>query len=198
MMVKVDLVNHTPDPEKTIIMACRTCYQSFEKQDDVSDSRLLEHITKRDESPLEFAAFTFLVSGISRVTSHQIVRHRAGCNYAQKSQRYVSESGFEYVTPPEIENNSEAKEEFTKAIELLSQTYNKLRDFGIRKEDCRYILPQACTTQIMIGLNARSFRHFIKLRLAKKAQWEIREVARQMRNEVEKIAPTLVLDLKNL
>jgi thymidylate synthase (FAD) len=195
MIVKVDLVNHTPNPEKTIVMACRTCYQSFSKQDEVSDSRLLEHITKRDESPLEFATFTFLVSGISRVTSHQIVRHRAGCNYAQKSQRYVSESGFEYVTPPDIEENAEAKKEFDKAVELLGKTYNLLRDVGIKKEDCRYILPQACTTQIMIGLNARSLRHFLRLRLAKKAQWEIREVARQMRDRVREIAPTLVFDL---
>jgi thymidylate synthase (FAD) len=195
MLVKVDLVNHTPDPEKAIVHACRTCYQSFEKQDEASDSRLLEHITKRDESPLEFATFTFMVSGISRVTSHQIVRHRVGCNYAQKSQRYVSESGFEYVTPPEIEENPEAKKKFTKAADLLAKTYNALRDAGIRKEDCRYILPQACTTQIMMGLNGRSLRNFIKLRIAKKAQWEIREVARQMRDRVREVAPTLVFDL---
>ena len=195
MLVKVDLVNHTPDPEKAIVHACRTCYQSFEKQDEASDNRLLEHITKRDESPLEFAAFTFMVSGISRVTSHQIVRHRVGCNYAQKSQRYVSESGFDYVTPPEIEENPEAKKAFTKAADLLAKTYNTLRDAGIRKEDCRYILPQACTTQIVMGLNARSLRNFIKLRIAKKAQWEIREVATQMRDRVREIAPTLDFDL---
>ncbi|MFQ5900091.1 MAG: FAD-dependent thymidylate synthase [Thermodesulfobacteriota bacterium] len=194
-MVKVELISHTPEPEKTIIRACRTCYQSFDKQDDVSDSKLLRHITKNNESPLEFANFTFLVSGISRVTSHQMVRHRVGCSYAQKSQRYVAEGNFDYIMPPGVEENPSAREEFKKAIELTKDIYNRLRELGIRKEDCRYILPQACATQIMIGLNGRSLRHFLRLRLSSKAQWEIREVAAQMLDAVRKLAPTLVFDL---
>ncbi|MFQ5454871.1 MAG: FAD-dependent thymidylate synthase [Nitrospirota bacterium] len=192
--MKVELINHTPEPEKTIIKATRTCYQSFDRQNEVSDHRLLEHIVKNDESPLEFASFVFLVSGISRVTSHQIVRHRIA-SYAQKSQRYVSENAFLYIIPPEIEKNPLAKAEFLRIMEETGKAYNRMKELGIKNEDSRYLLPNACVTEIVCSYNGRSLRHFIRLRLSHRAQWEIREVAKQMADIVYKIAPILVGDL---
>jgi len=192
--LKVELLASTPDPEGTIIKATRTCYQSFDKQSEASDEKLLAHLIKNNESPLEFAVFTFLISGISRVTSHQIVRHRIA-SYAQKSQRYVPEKDFDFVVPHSIENSEEAMKEFKDIIVQSRKAYARLLDLGIKKEDARYTLPQACTTQIVCSYNARSLRNFLKLRLAPRAQWEIREVAVRMRDLVRQVAPALVMDL---
>ena len=191
---RVELLSFTPDPEGTIIRATRTCYQSFDKQNEASDEKLLAHLVKNDESPLEFAVFTFLISGISRVTSHQIVRHRLA-SYAQKSQRYVSEKECEFVIPPTVRNNNKATNEYTKIMEESRRAYGRLLDMGIRKEDARYLLPQACTTEIVCSYNARSLRNFLRLRLAPRAQWEIREVAVRIRDCVREIAPMIVKDL---
>ncbi len=192
--LRVELLSFTPDPERTVIRATRTCYQSFDRQNEASDERLLEHLVKNNESPLEFAVFTFLIEGISRVTSHQIVRHRIA-SYAQKSQRYVSERECEYVTPPSIRDTPGAMEEYARVLGEAQKGYGRLLDMGIRKEDARFLLPQACTTQIVCSYNARSLRNFLRLRLAPRAQWEIREVATRMRDCVRGVAPALVKDL---
>lgn len=191
--LRVELLSYTPDPQGTILKATRTCYQSFARQDESSDERLLDRLVRNDESPLEFAVFTFLASGISRVTSHQIVRHRLA-SYAQKSQRYVSERECEFVIPPSVGQNAEALREYQTIMESSQRAYGRLLDLGIRKEDARYLLPQSCTTQIVCSYNARSLRNFLKLRLAPKAQWEIREVATRMRDHVNAVAPALVKD----
>lgn len=80
------------------------------------------------ESVMEHVSFTFGVEGISRACSHQLVRHRIA-SYSQKSQRYVNENGFEYIVPPEIEKIPEAKAEFERAIENITESYEKTSIF---------------------------------------------------------------------
>lgn len=192
--MKIKLINHTVNPEETIIKAIRTCYNSFAKQDKITDKKLLKHITKNNESPLEFVDFTFFIEDISRACSHQLVRHRMA-NFAQKSQRYVSEDNFEYVVPPLIKNRDLAFTEYKICMIKIKKIYTDLIKMGIRKEDARFILPNACTTTITCKFNVRSLRNFLKLRLNKKAQWEIRNVAKEMRKLVNNVAPILVEDL---
>ena len=106
--MKVILLAHTPDPERVVASAAKLCYSSVgveELSSRMSDEQVESFVallaSYGHESPVEHVSFTFAVEGISRACSHQLVRHRIA-SYSQKSQRYVNENGFEYITPPAI------------------------------------------------------------------------------------------------
>ena len=142
-------------------------------------------------SVIEHASFTFSIEDVSRAMTHQLVRHRVA-SYTQQSQRYVTYDTIEkYVTPPSIGQNVEAKKIFDGALEKISETYQKLLEMTIPKEDARFILPNAAKTNIMVTMNARELRHFFNLRCCARAQWEIREVATEMLKQAKKAAPAL-------
>ena len=138
----------------------------------------------------EHASFTFALSGVSRSLSHQLVRHRIA-SYSQRSQRYINESSFAVVIPPTVEADPVAKDEFKRVIRQIREGYHRLTALGIPKEDARYLLPNACQTQLIMTMNARSLLHFMALRCCRRAQWEIREFAWKLRAEVMKVAPLL-------
>ncbi|HDN05813.1 MAG TPA: FAD-dependent thymidylate synthase, partial [Candidatus Bathyarchaeota archaeon] len=137
------------------------------------------------------ACFTFSIEGVSRAMTHQLIRHRIA-SYTQQSQRYVTYNTLEnYVTPPSIRNNKEAKKLFDETLAKISEVYQKLLRMNIPKEDARFILPNAAKTNIIVTMNARELRHFFNLRCCMRAQWEIREVAIEMLRQVKKVAPAL-------
>jgi thymidylate synthase (FAD) len=145
-------------------------------------------------SVIEHASFTFSIEDVSRVMTHQLVRHRIA-SYTQQSQRYVKYDTLEkYVTPQSIANNIEAKKVFDETLERISETYQKLLYMGISKEDARFILPNAAKTNIIVTMNARELRHFFNLRCCARAQWEIRMVAVEMLRQAKKAAPVLFED----
>ena len=141
-------------------------------------------------STIEHVSFTFGIEGVSRVLTHQLVRHRIA-SYDQQSQRYVAEHDFEYILPPTIAAKPEAKAKFEALMQQIRQTYDELTEAGIPKEDARYVLANAAETKILVTMNARSLLHFFNLRCCNRAQWEIREMANQMLAQVRTIAPTL-------
>lgn len=197
-MVEVKLIAYTPEPEKVIAGAARLCYSkknAMEIMDNFAEGEELEFLKKLvdlgHDSPWEHASFTFAISGISRALSHQLVRHRIGSSYSQKSQRYVKEKQFEYVTPKTVKRNSEAEAIFDETMEELQKMYEKLLDLGIPAEDARYVLPNATETNFVVTMNARSLHHFFKLRCCVRAQWEIRDMANLMLKEVKEVAPVL-------
>ena len=196
-MILCKLINFTPNPEKTVATAAHLCYSSCgveeleEKMTNEKIEKLIQKlIDKGHESPLEHVSFTFVIEGVSRTLTHQLVRHRIA-SYSQKSQRYVNEHNFEYIIPPSIIKNSQAKEKFTSLMDTIRKLYNDLTDMNIPKEDARYILPNATETKIIVTFNARSLLHFLQLRCCTKAQWEIRQMAYLMLTEVKKVAPLL-------
>jgi thymidylate synthase (FAD) len=147
------------------------------------------------ESIIEHVSFTFLIEGISRSCSHQLVRHRLA-SYSQESQRYcepVADGGM--VLPPAVDGDPEAKAIWQQAVDGLVQAYRALRERGVRKEDARFLLPNAMATRIVVSMNARTLRHFFAVRLAPAAQWEIRSVAMEMLRLVYPLAPSLFVDL---
>lgn len=219
---KVTLLTHTPSPEKYIAAAAKLCYSSSDIQS------LLDNLTKDavdsfvdmlrsvgHESPFEHVSFTFGIEGVSRTLTHQLVRHRIGASYSQKSQRYVTEGQFEYVMPPSIENNPAAKEIFIRAMEEDQQRYDDIvgiltkehmetftkegQDEKTAKrnatkkaiEDARFVLPNACETKIVVTMNARALFNFFTLRCCTRAQWEVRDLADQMLACVKEVAPTV-------
>lgn len=142
------------------------------------------------ESPIEHVSFTFGIEGVSRVLTHQLVRHRLA-SYSQKSQRYVDEDAFEFITPHSISKDSIASGLFDAQMKTIQEAYNALVALGIPKEDARYVLPNACETKIIVTMNARTLHNFFKQRLCNRAQWEIREMASKMKEEIIKVSPLL-------
>jgi len=192
----VKLLNHTPDPERTVAAAARLCYSPVGAADlftglsDKEVARLLAHLVEsRHESPTEHVTFTFAIEGVSRALTHQLVRHRIA-SYSQQSQRYVREESFDYITPPSVAADPALKERFTAAMAAVQSAYNELLK-SVPAEDARYVLPNACETKIVATFNARSLYNFFKLRCCRRAQWEIQALACAMREEVRRVAPRL-------
>ena len=196
--MKVKLVRFTADPEILCGAAALTSTKSgspseiFEKMDLEKARQIIKRVTGYGHaSVIEHASFTFSIEGVSRAMTHQLVRHRIA-SYTQQSQRYVTYDTFEkYVTPPSIEENSEAKRIFNEALKKISETYHKLLEMGIPKEDARFILPNAAKTNIIVTMNARELRHFFNLRCCRRSQWEIRQVAIEMLKQAKNAAPSL-------
>src|SRR3990170_6774697 len=140
---QVDLLAITPDCEKLIEEAGRTCYLSFGKIGKGSEKKFIKMLIKSGHlSVLEHAYATFRIKGGSRAFTHQLVRHRL-CSYTQQSQRYVDEANFNYVEPDPIKNNSKAHILFTKFMEEAKRSYSELQRLGIKNEDARFVLPNA-------------------------------------------------------
>lgn len=199
-MIKVKLMKYTAEPERTVAMAARLCYspagaeELSEKMTDEQVTKLVEKIISMGHaSTMEHVTFTFAIEGISRVLTHQLVRHRIA-SYSQQSQRYVSEHDFEYILPPSIAENDEAKAKFENLMHTIRQTYDELVAMDVPKEDARYVLTNATETKIIATFNARSLMNFFKLRCCTRAQWEIRKLANLMLKEVSKVAPNIFDD----
>ena len=195
--MKVILLNHTPNPDQLVAAAARLCYSP------IGADQLLEKMTEKQvftlvddllamghESPIEHVSFTFAIEGVSRALSHQLVRHRIA-SFSQQSQRYVREDAFDYIIPPSIAQDAEAKAAFVSLMEQIQSTYNQLSSKGIPSEDARYVLPNACETKIVVTMNARSLYNFLTVRLCTRAQWEIRKMAELIRAELIKVSPLL-------
>jgi len=234
-MLKVKLIEHTPSPEKVVASAAKLCYSQvgvdeiLENLDEEKTQKFLDMLMSYGHhSPIEHVSFTFAIEGVSRSLTHQLVRHRVA-SYSQQSQRYVRLEQFEYIIPPNIEENKKAKEIFIKSMNRTQEEYNQLveilsaeelnnllkeylsdkglvtleevdaKEYKIIKskaekkaiEDARYVFPNACETKIMATMNARELMHFFNHRCCNRAQWEIRQMAKEMLMQARKVAPIL-------
>lgn len=204
-MIKIRILEHTPNPEKLISNAARLCYSSigieslFDKYTDEQNKDMIGKLMAMNhESPIEHVNFTFGIEGISRTLSHQLVRHRIA-SYSQQSQRYVKLDQFEYTIPPNIANNEKLKKAYINNMRIDQLLYDYMVDELIKDgftekeaiEDARYIFPNACETKLIVTMNARTLMNFFKLRCCNRAQWEIRELADKMLIECKKIAPNI-------
>ena len=220
-MPNVILIAHTPMPEHTVASAAKLCYSSStieQLRDNLTDEKAASFVEMLSEigheRPIEHASFTFGIEGVSRSFLAQITRHRLA-SYSVKSQRYVAEGSFEYVIPPEIAANEEAKALYIEAMEDDQRKYDRLTEILKAKhkaeflaegkdektaerlaekkaiEDARFVLPNACETKMVVTMNARSLMNFFRHRCCNRAQWEIREVADKMLALVSEVAPEL-------
>lgn len=198
--MKVTLLSHTKDIESLIAAAARTCYSASTTEEihksrkEISPEKNKEFIRHlRDmghESPLEHVSFTFGIDGVSRTLTHQLVRHRVA-SYSQKSQRYVNEEGFDFVIPSSFEANYSLYTDYKNFMVNVQMMYKKFVEAGVPKEDARYILPNATTTNIVVTMNARELLHFFSVRCCTRAQWEIRALAWEMLRICKEVSPTL-------
>ncbi len=196
--MKVELIHITPKAEEIIEQAGRTAYLSFDKISVYSAEEFVRMLIKRGhESVLEHANATFRISGVSRTMTHQLVRHRLAA-YTQQSQRVVNEGDLKkYTTPPDIQHSDlTVRTLFDDAMKKCFDTYDILISRGIRKQDARFVLPNACHTQIVMTCNLRNWRHVIKMRGNRHAQWEIRSVIKEILDKLNYYCPGIFGDLK--
>ncbi|MEE9202881.1 MAG: FAD-dependent thymidylate synthase, partial [Dehalococcoidia bacterium] len=146
-------------------------------------------------SPLEHASFTFSLEGISRVTSHQLVRHRLA-SYTQRSQRYVRMGEPKFVTPPSLSATPELRSRFEDGVRAAFGLYSELVEAGVAEEDARYLLPSAMETEVVMTMNARELIAASALRLCPRAQWEIVALFEEIKAETTKVASTIGNALK--
>ncbi|MBI2916464.1 MAG: FAD-dependent thymidylate synthase [Chloroflexi bacterium] len=200
--MEVRLIAYTPQPELTIAAAARlstTNSKATELLDRMTPERanaLIDRLlTSGHLSPFEHASFTFGIDGISRATSHQLVRHRLA-SYTQQSQRYVSVKQLSYVTPRSIEERPELLDRYRQAMAANHGLYREMLQAGIPAEDARYLLPNAVETRLVMTMNARELMHAASVRLCLRAQWEIVHLFEQIKIEVDKVAPRIGAELK--
>ena len=144
-------------------------------------------------SVLEHSFATFRIKGGSRAFTHQLVRHRLAA-FTQQSQRYVNEENFNFIIPPSIEKNQKALKIFKEFMEYAKETYSKLRSLKIKKEDSRFVLPNAVESEIVISANLREWRHILELRGHPTAQWEIRNFAVEVAKILKEHFPAVFYD----
>ena len=169
--MKVILTRITENPVDAIEEAASNCYDSAPTGGKI----MRACYNSGHHSVLEFAQFTFHITGVSRALLAQLTRHRH-CGFAVRSQRYCNEDGFKTVVPPSIQGNPQALEAYNRLIEDIQDTYKYLQYLGIENEDARYVLPNACETTLELTCNGRELIHMMNERLCTRAQWEIREL----------------------
>lgn len=173
--MKVTLIQATPNPIETIVQIASICYDSNPS----NPMKLVEHCYKNGHlSVMEHIYFTFKIEGISRACSHQLVRHRH-CSFTQRSQRYCSEDGFSAVLPCSVEEAG-GDYDYGMVVNRIAEFYEECQKVGVPNEDARYILPNACETELYLSCNLRELIHIANERLCRRAQWEIRELVEKM------------------
>lgn len=219
--MKVTLIAHTPEPEKVVAAAAKLCYSNSGIDDllnGLTPEKTRSFLSRLTElghaSPTEHASFTFAIEGVSRTLLAQITRHRHA-SFSVQSQRYVNLKNFEYVVPAAIAESEVDLAMFEDAMQKAGDAYQALTKslqaafteqyvqqgearFSAAShaektaiENARAVLPGACTTKMIVTMNARSLNHFFALRLCNRAQEEIQELAEQMLALVYPVAPML-------
>jgi thymidylate synthase (FAD) len=142
------------------------------------------------EVVMDHIVYMFEIEECSRVTTHQLVRHRV-VSYDQESQRFSAATREGVVTPPSVQSNDAGYKAYDEALKAVYSAYEKMVTAGVPKEDARYILPGAIKTKLVMTLNARSLMHLVWQRTALQAQWEIRELAATLHVLVQEVTPEL-------
>lgn len=194
-------------PLQLIEVAGRTAYQSRDKITDESAKKFVAMINRRGhESVAEHSAMTVEFNDVSRGFTHELVRHRIAA-FTQESTRYVDESDFKVVAPPEkdkdeklveliLPDGNKIKVSFQEWMDLNEQMYRGLRTAGWVPQDARQVLPTAIKAQIVMTTNFREWRHVFRLRCAFDAHWEIRQVMVNLLRDVQKIVPVIFDDFE--
>jgi len=190
-------LSSTPGAERLCASAAHSCYSDRPASElmeewDEKATWLSAPLASGHRSVIEHASYTFSVEGVSRALTHQLVRHRLA-SFSQMSQRYVSQSDAEYVTPDSIANDPDLKERYDGLMRRIWDDYRELLE-KVPAEDARYVLPNACATNIVITVNARELLHLLELRTCRRAQDEIRAMADEMLRLARQASPGIFRD----
>ena len=180
--------------------AARTCYSksspikifydSASKSIEDMEKVICKALDAGHLSISEHYQFNILIEGVSRALTHQLVRHRH-CTFSQQSQRYCKsdKEGFDYIIPDNVANIPLLKNNFEVAMYSLSELYNIMTENGIEPEDARAVLPNACSSNIILTCNLHELMHICNERLCTCAQSEIRKLFNEIKNQVVQDIP---------
>lgn len=190
----IDNVLDIDEPSLISYFASKECYNKealvYPESKESYESLLTKVIKSGHTSVLEHCSATFELSGVSRALTHQLVRHRIA-SYSQQSQRYCTADPSESICPASIKNHPECYKRHQELLNQIKSTYDFYIDHGIPKEDARYDLNNGVISNIMVSMNYRSYINFFHERLCTRAQWEIRNVAKEMYKILEEIDPLI-------
>ena len=193
--MKIQLVNYTQDAKNLLLFTKNTrlmneegAYEEIENWTEDKKQDELDYMLQTIKSSWEFIDYTFEIRDVTRAFTHQFVRTRQG-SYAQQSQRTVDMTGFDYYTPPRIEADSEAKQEYDKIMKQINESYQRLRATGVPAEDARGVLPTNIYTNIVAKFSLRTLHEMAKSRLSPRAQGEYQEIFKAMVQCVIKVHP---------
>lgn len=193
-IMKVKLLAYTQNADAVCVAAGRSCYSEKSSMVLADEGKYTSNVLKKivemgHHSVIEHASFTFSIEGVSRSLTHQLVRHRIA-SFSQQSQRYVPMNNPTYVIPETVKADPELKKVYEDTMKEIWGSYNKLVE-RIPPEDARYVLPNGCTTNITVTMNARELFHFFTLRCCNRAQWEIRHLADEMLRQCKIVSPII-------
>jgi thymidylate synthase (FAD) len=201
------------DAEQIVEVAGRICYMSFgDRQSPRTNQEYIRHLIRMGhESVLEHVTWTFLITGVSRAFTHQLVRHRVGFAFSQLSQQYHDESGAEFIEPSQLGLSAEAREAWSQAMESAQRAYrvilNSLEENAVKSLEpkelsrsihtaARSVMPNATETKIVVTANARALRHFLRTRGAIPGDEEMRRVAAELLRQLKLKAPSIFCDFR--
>ena len=178
---------------KRIEKAGRTCYKSEDRITEESAESFVRMLIERGhESVLEHESITVRFV-CDRGVSHEIVRHRLA-SYSQESQRYVRYNGdIEFINPRMP--NAKAYEAWQELCERAEETYRELLSYGVQPQQARSVLPNSTKTEVVMTANLREWRHFLKLRTAKAAHPQMRELTVPLLHELQERIPVVFDDI---
>jgi thymidylate synthase (FAD) len=180
--------------------AGQTCYASFGPKRSYNENakRYFDNLSSSGHgSVFEHATFSFLLYGISRSNTHEIVRHRAGTAFSQLSQRFVSGKVLRFVERPEYQQHPALHKAFEERIDRAAREYEEIADelLSLQSEGdqllsadaktdrrkrvqqtARSVLPNETETILVLSANVRSWRHMIEMRTDQHAESEIRDL----------------------
>lgn len=203
-MIKIELLSSTIQAEEIIALAAKLCYSSVQiedLQDKIEANDQANYIQKLVSmghlSPFEHASLCFAIEGVSRAMLAQITRHRIA-SFSVQSQRYVDQSkeGMNFIVPLSIKKlGQEAVDRYEQQMYQTQLWYEEwCHELGDeRREDARFVLPNACETRMLVTMNVRELLHFFSLRCCQRAQWEIRIVAWIMLGHSLAVAPEIFM-----
>jgi thymidylate synthase (FAD) len=205
--MKVSLINCTAEArelliftKKTRLAMSSTSFDDIRKMSDEEKDKELRYVFGTIGSSWEFVDYVFMIEGVTRAFTHQLVRHRVGVSFAQQAQRVVDFSGgkgFEYLTTGKIATDKVLKSFYDECMDRIQRTYSILvgssKDYenvgGAAPQDARGILPTNILTNICMKINLRSLSHLLNVRLCKKAQGEFQDVAKELLAKTLEIHP---------
>jgi len=203
------------DAERLVEFAGRVCYMSFGARQSPRDNAayIANLIDQGHDSVLEHANWTFLLEGVSRAFTHQLVRHRVGFSYSQLSQQYYDQTTADFVPPVGLEQDPVAHAAWRSAVDAARNAYQTIQSrlhsensggkagkerLRAIRSAARSVLPNATETKIVVTANARSLRHFLVLRGAIQGDAEMRQISGLIYTMLVDEAPSLVVDFQNI
>jgi flavin-dependent thymidylate synthase len=190
--MKIKLIEYTKNAMELLVFSKKTrltmtgdTWEDVIKLPEEEKLKELRYVFGTIGSSWEFVSYTFMIEGVTRAFTHQLVRHRVGVSFAQQAMRVVDASDFEYLATGMAKENVH----YHAGMEVIKMAYGDMIHEKVPPQDARGVLPTNILTNILVKINLRALSEMLSIRLCVKAQGEFQDVARALRAETIKVHP---------